>query len=44
VDIPKSADWQVVTANIKDAPSGIQDIALSLKDPGRVDIDWIQFE
>ncbi len=44
VDIPKGADWQVVKANIKQAPSGIQDIELLLGDSSRVEIDWIQFE
>jgi hypothetical protein len=44
VDIPKSVEWQVVTVKIKDAPSGIQDIELVLRDSGRVEVDWIQFE
>jgi GH43 family beta-xylosidase len=42
--IPKSADWQVVTADVRKSSSGIQDIELSLKDAGRVEIDWIRFE
>jgi hypothetical protein len=44
VNIPKSSDRQVVTAAIKDAPSGIQNIDVLLKDSGCVEIDWIQFE
>ena len=43
-DIPKSAEWRVVTADVKKAPSGIQNIELFLKDSGRVEIDWIRFE
>lgn len=44
VAIVKSADWQIVTMPVKVIPSGVQDIELSLKDAGRVEIDWIQFE
>jgi hypothetical protein len=44
VAIAKSADWQIVTTPVKGMPSGVQDIELSLKDAGRVEIDWIQFE
>jgi beta-xylosidase len=43
-DIPKSTEWQDVIVDIKNAPSGIQDLDVSLKDPGRVEIDWIQFK
>jgi beta-xylosidase len=43
-NIPKSSDWQVVTVNVKQSLSGIQDIKLLLQDAGCVEIDWIQFE
>ncbi|MBN1570821.1 MAG: family 43 glycosylhydrolase [Acidobacteria bacterium] len=43
-NIPKGIDWQVVKADFRNAPSGIQDIELFLRDSGRVEIDWIQFE
>jgi hypothetical protein len=44
VAIPRSTDWQVITAPIKGKLSGVQNIELLLKDAGRVEIDWIQFE
>jgi hypothetical protein len=44
VNIPKGADWQVVTADLKDVPAGIQDIEASLDSADRVEVDWIQFE
>jgi hypothetical protein len=44
VGIPKGPEWQVLKADINSALSGIQDIELFLRDSGRVEIDWIQFE
>lgn len=44
MDISKGAEWQVVTAIVKDAPSGIQNITVALKDSGRVEVDWVRFE
>jgi len=43
-DIPKGNNWQIVQADVKRLPSGINDIELLLSDSGRVEIDWIQFE
>lgn len=44
VPVPQNAGWQVITANVSNIPSGIQNIELLLKDPGRVEVDWIQFQ
>jgi len=44
VDVPKSADWQIVSENLKINTSMTKDIKLLLKSPGRVEIDWIRFE
>lgn len=43
-NIPKGTSWQVVTADLKTAPSGIQNIQIFLKGSGPVEIDWIQFQ
>ena len=42
--IPISKDWKIISANIKNLLVGIQNIEISLRDSGRVEIDWIQFE
>jgi hypothetical protein len=44
VEIPGSKDWQVVRRKMDGLPSGIHNIRLLLKDPGRVEVDWIRFE
>ncbi len=43
-DVPKGEGWQVVTAEVKKPPSGVQDLELTLRDGGRVEVDWVQFE
>ncbi len=44
VRIPQNADWQAVTAGIGMTTSGVHDVTVLLVGPGRVEIDWIQFE
>lgn len=44
VDIPAGKEWQMVHTDLHDVPQGLQPIGLSLKDAGRVEIDWIRFE
>ena len=43
-DVPKGEGWQMVTAEVKKPPSGVQDLELTLGDGGRVEVDWVQFE
>ena len=44
IDIPKNPEWQAVTAIVKNSPSGIQNLEVVLKDSGRVEVDWVEFE
>lgn len=44
IEIPSSREWQIVTKDLSNMPSGIQNIHIRLKDGGQVQIDWIRFE
>lgn len=44
VSIPKNANWQIVSAKIKDVPEGIQNIGIILRASGITEIDWMMFE
>jgi len=44
IKIPKSRDWQIVTAKMDKRPSGIQNIGILFRDTGTVEIDWLRFE
>ena len=36
--------WQVVEGEIADVPAGVRDLWVTLRSPGRVEVDWVQFE
>ncbi len=44
VPIPKGNDWKGVKKAISAIPAGLKDLAVQLKDGGRVEVDWISFE
>jgi hypothetical protein len=44
VDIPKNAEWSVVSTNLSETPSGLHDLVVVLKETNTIEIDWIQFE
>lgn len=44
VAVPPGEGWRVVQHEIEALPAGVQDVWVSLRSPGRVEVDWVQFE
>lgn len=43
VKIPKGTQWGEISASLKNAPTGVHDLFVSLEGNGSVEIDWIKF-
>ncbi len=44
VEVPETENWEMVKAPIASEVTGIQDLVISMKDLGQVEIDWLSFE
>ena len=44
IEIANNADWNVANAALSEAPAGVHDLFVILKDPKNVEIDWVKFE
>ena len=44
VNIPKSKDWTEVSAPVVSAPTGVNDLHISLQKGSAVEVDWIGFD
>ena len=44
VNIANNPEWNVVNSAIKESPSGVHDLIVTLKDAKNVEIDWVKFE
>ncbi|MDR3134381.1 MAG: family 43 glycosylhydrolase [Prevotellaceae bacterium] len=43
INVPKGGQWTETDATLKEAPTGVQDLWVSLKGKGNVEIDWMKF-
>ena len=44
VDVPKSEEWKVISADVQNVPSGVQNVGIILREKEPIEIDWMQFE
>jgi len=44
IKVPQNTDWNLVSADLAEVPSGIHDLIVVLSDQSNVEIDWVQFE
>lgn len=44
VKVPQNSNWSVITSELKEVPTGLHNLVVSLEDSGNVEIDWISFE
>jgi hypothetical protein len=44
IEIAKNANWSVANATLSEAPAGVHDLFVILKDAKTVEIDWVKFE
>jgi beta-xylosidase len=44
VEVARNTDWNLVSADLAEVPSGIHDLIVMLGDKSDVEIDWIRFE
>ena len=44
IEIPQTDGWQLIKAELQNAPIGIQNIKLNLASSQSVEVDWIRFE
>jgi hypothetical protein len=44
VNIANNPDWNMANSTLKESPTGVHDLIVSLKDAKNVDIDWVKFE
>jgi beta-xylosidase len=44
VQIQNNPEWQVVQANVVNAPTGVHNLVVTQADDDKVDLDWISFE
>ena len=42
--IPQSENWNIISAALKEIPTGIHDLFITLNNSAEVEIDWINFE
>ena len=44
VNIPASINWDIISSSLKEIPTGIHDIFITMNNAAEVNIDWISFE
>jgi len=44
VEVPMTADWQEVSANLTTVPSGLHNLVVALPEKNDVEVDWVSFE
>ena len=44
IEIPMSAEWKEVSANLTTAASGLHNLVVTLPEKNNVEIDWVSFE
>ena len=44
IKVPKSDEWKIVEAPVTAIQSGINNLFVTLKEDGGVEVDWIRFE
>jgi hypothetical protein len=44
VEIPKSAEWKEVSANLATVPSDMHNLVVTMPEKNNVEVDWVSFE